>query len=168
MLFANMFQIIKNPIPPAQFIPAGLISDFNLLPQHHPADLQPEHPDFNRRTRAVIFIAPQLETDYQASRMGLKALLRLIRAFRFDYLHLQAGFAPVVHANEAFETCLDIYVTNMDSTAEIIIETFVNLYEELYALTKNAIAVTPEAVLETICHEEQAREEAAAAAQVAA
>jgi hypothetical protein len=57
ILFAKMFQIPTNPIPPRLLIPPGLMSDFNLLLQHHPADIPPEHPDFNRRTQAVICIA---------------------------------------------------------------------------------------------------------------
>jgi hypothetical protein len=168
MLFSKMFQIPTKPIPPRQLIPAGLISDFNLLPQHHPADIHPEHPDFNRRTQAVICIARQLEIDFKSRRMALNAFLRIIRAFRFDYLQLRAGFAPVVPANEAFDTCLDIYASNMESTDDFMVVTFVDLYEELYVLTQNALTVTPEAVLENIRREEQAREEAAAEAQVAA
>jgi hypothetical protein len=100
--------------------------------------------------------------------MGLNALLRIIRAFRSDYLQLRAGFAPVVPANEAFDACLNIYASNMEPTDEFFINRFVVLYQELYELTQNALTVTPEAVLETIRREEQAREEAAAEAQVAA
>jgi hypothetical protein len=127
MLFAKRFQIPTTPIPRAQLIPAGVIFDFNLLQQHHPAEIPPEHPDFNRRTQAVICIARQLEIDFQSRRMSLKAYLRIIRAFRFDYLQLRAGFAPVVPAYEAFNTCLDIYASNMESTADFMVVTFVDL-----------------------------------------
>jgi hypothetical protein len=99
--------------------------------------------------------------------MALNAILRIIRAFRFDQLQLRAGFAPVFPANEAFDACLDIYASNMVTTADFMVVTFVDLYEDLYALTQNALTVTPEAVLETIRREEQAHE-AAAAEQVAA
>jgi hypothetical protein len=132
MLFAKMFQVPTNPIPPEALISAGLIPDFNLLPLHHPADLPPEHPDFIRRTHAALCIARQLETDYQARRMGLKAINRIIRAFHYDYLQLNAGFAPVVPANDAFDSCLDKYATCMEETDEFIMDTFVDHYQNLY------------------------------------
>jgi hypothetical protein len=131
LLFANMYQRPMNPIPVEALIPEGLISDFTLLPMHHPADLPPEHPDFARLTRAALYIARQLETDYQARRMGLNSIYRMIRAFRFDYLQLKAGYARSNPPNEALDNCLSTYATCMKATDEFLIEAFVDLYQQL-------------------------------------
>jgi hypothetical protein len=167
MLFAKMLGVPTNPIPPEALFPAGMVSDFNLLPQHHPADLSPEHPDFNRRTRAAIYISRQLEVDYQARRIGLTSLLRVIRAFRYDQLQLKAGFARYNPNNEELDNCLNVYATCMEPIDELIVDTLVGLYQQLFEVTEIAITVTPDAALETILREgvreEQGREEASVA-----
>jgi hypothetical protein len=162
MLFVNMYQKPMNRIPTEELIPEGMISESNLLPLHHPADLPSAHPDFNRRTHAARCIARQLETDYKARQMGLNAIYRMIRAFRFDYLQLKAGFAPVVPAHDAFDSCLNTYATCMKATNKFIIDTFVDLYQQLYELTQLAIEVTPEAALEFIREQKVYRETSAA------